>query len=108
MSNEELMMMAREQAAQCWCDSETEHLTMIPELAEAVAKRICLWMEAAAQQSRNAEFYAGLLDKCAENLGPLAEQAYISDDGSVQDEPLALKIPELVAKLASLSQQIEG
>lgn len=27
-------------AAQCWCDKETEHITMIPELAEAIAKRI--------------------------------------------------------------------
>lgn len=34
------MKSAREIAAQCWCDPETEHLEMIPELAEAFAKRI--------------------------------------------------------------------
>ncbi len=102
-----MMNMAREEAAQCWCDPETSHLTMVPELAEAVAKRICLWMEMSARQSENAGFYAGLLDKCAENLGPLAEQAYISDDGSVQDEPLALKIPELVAELAKSATTTE-
>lgn len=27
-------------AAQCWCDEETEHLEMIPSLAEAFAKRL--------------------------------------------------------------------
>jgi hypothetical protein len=31
---------ALELAAQCWCDPETEKLVMIPELAEAFAKRL--------------------------------------------------------------------
>jgi hypothetical protein len=31
---------ARQIAAQCWCDKETEHLVMDPVLAEAFAKRI--------------------------------------------------------------------
>ena len=90
------MQEAREIAAQCWCDEETSSIEMDTILAEAVAKRIAAWMESAAEYCRDVEFYRGLLDECAEHLGTAA---YISDDGSIQDEPVRLKIPELVAKL---------
>jgi hypothetical protein len=36
------------------------------------------------------------LDQVAEHLG---HEVFVSDDGSVQDEPLRLKIPELVEKM---------
>lgn len=32
------MQEARERAAQAWCTPETEHVVMIPELAEAFAE----------------------------------------------------------------------
>lgn len=56
------------------------------------------WNETAAQYARNADFYRGLLDQCAAHLGP---DVFVSDDGLVQDEPLRLKIPELVQQLAN-------
>ena len=87
--------MAREMAAQCWCDDETKHLVMEPALAEAVARRIDSWMEIAAEYARNAEFYHGLLMDCGRLLWP---DTYIQDDGGVVDEPLALKIPEVLAR----------
>ncbi len=39
-SPQSLIERALELAAQCWCDPETEHLVMIPELCEAFAKRL--------------------------------------------------------------------
>lgn len=55
------------------------------------------WEEQARQYARNAEFYRELLMRASAHLG---EAVYISDDGSRQDEPLLLKVPELVAQLA--------
>lgn len=88
---------ARQIAAQCWCDDETRRTEMDVVLAEAVARRIAAWMDTAAQYARNEEYYRGLLDECAKHLGAAA---YTADDGTVMDEPLRLKIPELVAALA--------
>ena len=48
---------ARQLAAQCWCDDETKHVVMIPELAEAVAKRIAAWMETGAFHARNEAYW---------------------------------------------------
>ena len=87
---------ARKEAGCCWTDRETRTLQMDTRLAEAVAKRIAGWMQIAAQESRNKDYYQGLLDKCGKSLG---DDAYIQDDGGKVDEPLRAKIPELVAKL---------
>lgn len=94
---------ARQLAAHCWCDKETENTEMDVVLAEAVARRIDLWMGIAKHHCRNEDFYRGLLDKCANNLGPLREQSYITDDGGIHDEPLRLKIPGLVAELVAMA-----
>lgn len=80
-------------AAQCWCDPETEDRIMDPPLAEAVAKRIANWMDTAAQNQRNADYYRGLLVKCGKAIG---DRAYIADDGSISEDVLCAKIPELV------------
>lgn len=97
---------ARQIAAQCWCDDETRHTVMDTVLAEAIAKRIAQWMWTGAQQARNTEFYRGLLLECATHLGP---DVFVSDDGSIQDSPLALKIPELVTqRLAAHSALLEA
>ena len=93
---EQYMQQARMLAAQCWCDEETSGKEMDATLAEAVARRIALWMDKAAQMARNADYYRDLLDECAKLLGVAA---YTSNDGTAQDEPLRLKVPELVAAL---------
>jgi hypothetical protein len=97
----EFMPEARQFAAQCWCDPETSHITMDPILAEAIAWRIATWMSNAAQHHRNEEFYRGLLDKCAAELGPVRPKVFVCDDGTIAIDPLRLKIPELVAELAT-------
>lgn len=84
---------ARQLAAQCWCDPETEKTVIDPILCEAVAKRIAIWMETAAQNQRNTDYYRGLLVKCGKAIG---DQAYIADDGTRMDDVLCAKIPELV------------
>jgi hypothetical protein len=85
---------ARQIAAQCWCDSDTDDKIMDTVLCEAVARRIANWMDTAAQNQRNADYYRGLVVRCGEAIG---EQAYIADDGSVSEDVLCAKIPELVS-----------
>lgn len=53
------------------------------------------WMETAAQFSRNEDFYRGIVCQIGEMFG---DEAYRSDDGSLQDSVLALKVPDLVRK----------
>lgn len=84
---------ARQIAAQCWCDPETENKVMDTTLCEAVAKRIAIWMETAAQNQRNTDYYRDLLVKCGEAIG---DRAYIADDGTRMDDVLCAKIPEIV------------
>ena len=93
MSKNMWMNEAREYAAQCWCDPETSDRVVDPILAEAVAKRIAAWMDTAAQYARNVDYYQGLLDQIATVFG---QEAYINDDGTIQDSPLRAKMPELV------------
>lgn len=92
----------RQFAAQCWCDEETKSIPMDARLAEACAKRIAAWMQTASQGYRGAEFYRDLLEECGRALGV---EAYTSDDGSIQQDVLALKIPELVKKLIPESER---
>jgi hypothetical protein len=90
---ETFMHEARQLAAQCWCDETTSDRVMDPALAEAVAKRIAAWMNTAAEQCRGLEFYRGIIVKVGE---PFGDAAKTSDDGSIQADVLALKVPELV------------
>lgn len=60
------------------------------------------WYDTAAQFARNADYYRGLVVQIGKMLGP---EAYISDDGSVQDDVLCAKVPELVA--AKLGLKLE-
>jgi hypothetical protein len=63
------------------------------------------WEEEAKTFAKNADFYKGLLEQVAKHLGP---EVFVSDDGSVQEDPLMLKIPELVGalKLMTITQTV--
>lgn len=50
----------------------------------------------ACDMANNADFYRGIVHGCG---APFGVKARTSDDGSVQDSVLALKVPELVAAL---------
>jgi hypothetical protein len=58
------------------------------------------WYHTAMQEHRNCEYYRGLVEQIGKMLG---EEACISDDGSVQDDVLCAKVPELVAARLGLS-----
>ncbi len=89
---------ARALAAQCWCDEETSDIEMDTRLADAFARRLEHWMEDAARYARNSDFHRDLVDQCATHLGV---RAYTADDGSVMEDPVRLRVPELVAELAA-------
>lgn len=63
------------------------------------------WMETAKQQLSNTNYYRGLVVNIGEMLGP---SAYISDDGSVQEDVLCAKVPELVAELRTRAVEAEA
>ena len=92
-TKETWMEEARQIAAQCWCDEETQDRAMDPALAEAVAKRIAFWMDTAAQFDRNTAYYRGLLERCGRAIG---DRAFTQDDGGRSEDVLCAKIPEIV------------
>ena len=53
------------------------------------------WIDTANQMTENASFYRGLVARIGEHFGV---EAKTSDDGSIQQDVLALKVPELVAR----------
>lgn len=62
------------------------------QLAESKRERDN-WIETAVQMDRGRTFYQGLVRQIGERFGVAART---SDDGSVQDDVLALRVPELV------------
>ena len=74
-----------------------ENLPAPETLEQAIAQRNA-WCDTAAQHLKNEDYYRGLVIKIGAMLGP---DAYISDDGSVQDSVLCAKVPDLVARLVS-------
>lgn len=101
----DFMESAREAAVQCWCDPETSHMVLDPILVEAIAWRIAVWMDTAAQHCRNESFYRDLLNQCAANLGPVQPKVFLQDDGGIVDEPLRVKLPALVKELAIMADK---
>lgn len=67
-------------------------------LCEAVARRIAAWMETAAQAYRNEDFYRGIVVQIGEMFGDAAKT---SNDGSIQQDVLALKVAPLVKRFLS-------
>ena len=55
-----------------------------------------MWKEEAAYFARGQEYYRGLLDEIGSYLGP---EVFVCDDGTISQDILRAKIPELVAKL---------
>lgn len=97
-AHEQQLPLARELAAQAWCRPETSGIEMDVRLADAFANILAGWLDTAAQMSRNADFYRGIVHQVGEMFGDAAK---LSDDGSVQQEVLALKVPELVQALVA-------
>jgi len=95
-----------------YCDNVakrySEYESTITTLEQRVAEskqRELNWTECAAEYARGSDFYQGLLDQCATHLGP---NVYVADDGSIQDSPLRLKIPEMVQALTQRIATLEA
>ena len=63
------------------------------------------WTETAKHYADGCEFYRGIIQDIGEKLG---RPAYTSDDGSVQDDVLALHMPELVDALRAEVERLRG
>ena len=51
------------------------------------------WEETAKWHSKNEDFYRNIVHEIGELLGP---EVYVADDGSVMEDVLALKVPEVL------------
>jgi hypothetical protein len=91
MSNDELPHLA----------GYIEQLGVPDTLEQAIAQRN-MWVESAAMFSRNEDYYRGLLDEVAAAIGP---EAWGSDDGSVQDDPVRARIPDIIRQRLAGSEQ---
>ncbi len=63
------------------------------ELADKFISQLDNWIETAAQNQRNTDYYRGLLVECGETIG---DRAYIADDGIRHLDVLCAKIPEII------------
>lgn len=54
------------------------------------------WKQTALMHHKNEQYYRGLLERIGVMIGP---EAYESDDGSMQQDAICCKIPDLVARL---------
>jgi len=92
-------------AIQCWEEAGMKDLDAEAgsKLSAAFARHLASWVQTAAQNQRNTEFYRDLIQRCGKAIG---ERAYTADDGSRAQDVLALKVPEIIeadyAKLNSI------
>ena len=63
------------------------------------------WKETAAQHLRNKDYYRGLVQEVGKHFGA---DAYISDDGSIQQDILCAKVPDLVARMNERVWELES
>lgn len=73
---------------------ELERLAEALRLAEASRNG---WKEDCERQTRNTLYYMAQMDRIAKHLGP---EVFVADDGSVSEDPIRAKIPEMVASMA--------
>jgi len=87
------------------CGCRKEQTKRVCRSHEVLRIERAVWEATSDQHLRNEMFYRDILVQCARHLMPAV---FISDDGSVQDSPLMLKIPELVSALKKRVAELEG
>lgn len=87
--------------------SRTQLLGMLAEVLPSInAHSTRAWEETARLHARNEEYYRGLLDEIADHLAD--PRAYVSDDGSVQEDPIRVRLPALVRGLVHEHRELRG
>jgi hypothetical protein len=71
----------------------------------SLANQVESWQDTARHFSDSADFYRGIVNEVG---GLFGEAARTSDDGSVQDGVLALKVPNLVRELLSQNKKLRN
>jgi hypothetical protein len=92
---------ATEIAGRIWCEDSTSNKVMDSDIALEFANVLAVWIDTAKEFARNAEYYRSLVVQCGEHIG---HDAYVCDDGSVSNDVLCAKIPELVKELVGSSE----
>ncbi len=85
--------------------ADRREMAMCHKRIEELERERDNYMESARLFSKNTDYYTGLLDKIAKNFG---KDAFISDDGSVQDSPLRAKMPQLVKHQTAEIKRLRG
>jgi hypothetical protein len=90
----------RDELAQCRSERQREHAIRV-----RIAGELESWTASAAQFSDGQKFYHSLIKKIGERFGVAAKT---SDDGSVQEDVLALRVPELVEAAITERDQLRA
>lgn len=68
----------------------------IKDYVSSLKSQVKAWTETARQHAKNESFYRDIINKIGAHFGDAAKR---SDDGSLQEDVLALKVEPLVAQL---------
>lgn len=68
----------------------------IKDYVDSLKAQVKAWEDTALRHARNEGFYQGIVNKIGAHFGDAAKR---SDDGSLQEDVLALKVEPLVAQL---------
>lgn len=90
---------ARAAAAQCWCDPETSGIQMDPVLAEAVARRIALWMQTGALAHQNADYWRERCERCEQSQ--LVSIREVLEDSLRKQEKTNEKLDQIITLLTT-------
>jgi 2,4-dienoyl-CoA reductase-like NADH-dependent reductase (Old Yellow Enzyme family) len=95
---------ARQIAAQCWCNDETKDIEKNEKLAEAMAERIAGMLETASTFATGMEYYRGIVERCREviNRAPFAKRKRKQLDAATDDQ-----VPDFVDELADAAHVLE-
>jgi len=86
--------------ARAWCDPKNAHKEFDADLANSIVEKtlyaLLTWKDLAVHMSNNSDYYRGLLDEIGDLFG---RDAYTCDDGSLSEDILRAKVPELVRNM---------
>jgi|15BtaG_2_1085339.scaffolds.fasta_scaffold00046_40 DNA-binding GntR family transcriptional regulator len=86
-----------ERVAERLADEGPDIIAALLNKVESLKEERDAWMETARQESRNRDYYRGLLEKTSSYLGVAI---FTQDDRGISESPPLSKVPELVKDLS--------
>lgn len=87
------MEKAEKQKSTEWTDEAKQELANLWDDPEVIVRCVAYWIEIAAQNERNTDYYRSLVERCGKAIG---DRAFIADDGNHSENVLCAKVPEII------------